>query len=65
MRVWGERTFLSAAEERLAWAPAPVHPLCSAGLDVAVEALVKLHALEARAPGSNQFLDSNYAQLEC
>jgi hypothetical protein len=62
--MFGSLDFLSTAEGGLAWAPAPVQPLRSIGLNVTVEALVKLHALESRAPGSNQFLDPNYTRLE-
>jgi hypothetical protein len=47
--------FLFAAEEGLARAPTPVQPLRSTGLNVVIKALVKLRALESRAPGATSF----------
>ena len=50
----------------MATAPAVVRPLHFAGLDAIAEALeeLQLHALEARAFGSDQLLDFDYGRLE-
>ena len=58
--------FFVTAKGELARAPAPIHLLCSTGLNTTVEALkeLQLHASEARAPRSDQLLDFDYGRLE-
>jgi hypothetical protein len=63
---FGSLDFFITAEGELAWAPTPVQPLRSAGLDTVVEALeeLRLHSSEARIPRSNKLLDFDYERLE-
>ena len=63
---FGDLDFIVMTEVELAMAPAAVQPLHSAGLDVIAETLeeLQLHALEARAPGSDQLLGFDYGRLE-
>jgi hypothetical protein len=64
---FGSLDFFVTMKGELAWAPAPVQPLCSADLDTVVEALkeLRLHALEVLASRSNQLPDFDYERLEC
>jgi hypothetical protein len=52
---FGSLDFFVTTEGELARAPAPIQPLCSASLEIVVEALeeLQLHALEVRASGSD------------
>ena len=65
VRFW-DLDFIVTMEGELAMAPAAVRPLHSVGLDAIAEALeeLQLHALEARALGSDQLLDFDYGRLE-
>ena len=58
--------FIVTIEGELVQAPATIQPLHPASLDVITEALeeLQLHALEARAPGSDQLLGFDYGRLE-
>ena len=62
----GDLDFIIAVEGELAMAPAAVRPLHSTSLDAIAEVLeeLQLHALKARALGSNQLLDFDYGRLE-
>jgi hypothetical protein len=64
---FGSLDFFVTTEGELARAPAPVQPLCSADLDIVVEALkeLRLHAPEVRASRSDQLPDFDYERLEC
>ena len=63
---FGNLDFTVTTEGGLVQAPAAVQPLHSAGLDVIAETLeeLQLHALEARAPGSDLLLGFDYGRLE-
>ena len=64
--LFGNLDFIVTTEGELAQVPAAVQPLHSAGLDTITEVLeeLQLHALEARAPGSDQLLGFDYQRLE-
>ena len=63
---FGNLDFIILMEGELAQVPTAVQPLHSTGLDAIVEAPeeIQLHALEARAPGSDQLLGFDYERLE-
>ena len=63
---FGDIDFIITMEGELAQAPTAIQPLHPAGLNVITEALeeLQLHALEARAPRSNQLLGFDYGRLE-
>jgi hypothetical protein len=63
---FGKLDFFITTEGELAWAPAPVQPLHSTGIDTIIEALeeLRLRVLEARAPRSDQLLNFDYERLE-
>jgi hypothetical protein len=63
---FGSLDFFVTAEGELAWAPAPIQPLRSTGLDTVVEALeeLQLHTPKARVPRSDPLLDFDYERLE-
>ena len=64
---FGSLDFFVTMEGELARAPTPVQPLHSASLDMIIEVLeeLRLHALEAHAPRSDQLLGFDYGRLEC
>jgi hypothetical protein len=57
--------FIVTMEGELAWEPIVVQPFHSTGLDAITEMLeeLRLHALEAYAPGSGWLLDFNHERL--
>ena len=63
---FGDLDFIVTMEGELLWAPVVVQPHHSTGLDTIAKVLeeLQLHALEARAPRSDQLLDFNYGRLE-
>ena len=63
---FGNLDFIVTMGGELVLAPAAVQPLHSADFNAIVEVLeeLRLHALEAHAPGSDQLLGFNYGRLE-
>jgi hypothetical protein len=58
--------FVITMEEGLVWAIAPTQSPPPTGLDTIIEALeeLQLNALEAYAPGRDQFLNFDFGMLE-
>ena len=63
---FGDLDFIITAKGELARAPIIVQPFHSTGLDMITEMHeeLRLHALEARAPGGGQLLDFDYERLQ-
>ena len=63
---FGDLDFIVTTEGELAQAHVVVQPFHSTGLDAITKRLeeLRLHAPDARAPGSGQLLDFNYGRLE-